>query len=75
MVKVKITRNYQLTVPAEVRDALNIREGDVVEVLVEGDGAVIVTLKRKKITFRVGQTFTVEELEQEVEKARGESVG
>ena len=75
MVRVKITRNYQLTIPAEVRDALGIREGDVVEVLAAGDRAVIVPLKRKRITFRAGQRFTVEELEEEVEKAVGESVG
>ncbi|MEM2237643.1 MAG: hypothetical protein QXR26_06345 [Candidatus Caldarchaeum sp.] len=42
--------------------------------LAEGDRAVIVPWKRKRITFRAGQRFTVEELE-EVERAVRESVG
>jgi len=44
VVRVKITRNYQLTTPAEVRHVLGIREGDVVEMLAADDRAVIVPL-------------------------------
>jgi len=73
MVRVKVTRNSQLTIPAEIRKALGIREGDFVEVLLEGDRAVIMPLRRRRITFRAGFRFTVEELEEEVEKALGES--
>jgi len=33
MAKVKVTRNYQVTIPREVRSKLKLREGEVVEVL------------------------------------------
>ncbi|PSO03975.1 AbrB family transcriptional regulator [Candidatus Marsarchaeota G2 archaeon ECH_B_SAG-G06] len=39
--EVKVTRNYQVTIPAEVRDKLGIRVGDKVLVSVEGDSVVI----------------------------------
>jgi len=31
MAKVKVTRNYQVTIPQEVRAKLGIQEGDVIE--------------------------------------------
>jgi len=37
MERVKVTRNYQVTIPASIRNRLGIREGDILEFLVEGD--------------------------------------
>jgi AbrB family looped-hinge helix DNA binding protein len=37
MERVKVTRNYQVTIPASIRNRLNIHEGDILEFLVEGD--------------------------------------
>ncbi len=33
MAKVKVTRNYQITIPREVRIKLKLKEGEIVEVL------------------------------------------
>ena len=33
----KVTRNGQITLPAAVRQAVNIEEGDLIAVIVEGD--------------------------------------
>ncbi len=33
----KVTRNGQITLPAAVRQAVNIEEGDLIAVVVEGD--------------------------------------
>lgn len=41
----KVTRHGQITLPAAVRRAVNINEGDYVEVRVEGD-IIILTPKR-----------------------------
>jgi AbrB family looped-hinge helix DNA binding protein len=32
LARVKVTRNYQVTIPEEVRDKIKIREGDLMEV-------------------------------------------
>ncbi len=69
MARSKITRNYQITIPAEFRETLGIKEGDTVDILLEGDRLVIMPLKRERITFKAGRKFTIEELEKEVEKA------
>ena len=41
MAVVWVTRNYQITIPAEVRRRLGIKAGDRVVVEVEGDRIVI----------------------------------
>lgn len=44
MPKVKITRNYQVTIPEEVRRKVKLSEGDIVEI--EAIGSEQVILKR-----------------------------
>lgn len=41
----KITRNYQVSIPKGVRDALGLQEGDYVEVE-ERDGEIVMVPKR-----------------------------
>ena len=41
----KITRNYQVSIPKTVRDALGLQEGDYVEVE-ERDGEIVMVPKR-----------------------------
>jgi len=41
----KVTRNFQVSIPKEIRDRLHIEEGDLIEVA-ERDGEIIMTLKR-----------------------------
>ena len=41
----KVTRHGQVTLPASVRRKLGIEEGDLVEVMVEGDKAVLLPKK------------------------------
>jgi AbrB family looped-hinge helix DNA binding protein len=42
---VRITRNFQVSIPKEVRKALSLEEGDLVEVE-ERDGAIIMLPKK-----------------------------
>ncbi|MFP3237069.1 MAG: AbrB/MazE/SpoVT family DNA-binding domain-containing protein, partial [Vulcanisaeta sp.] len=49
--RVKVTRNYQVTIPAEIRSRLGIREGDYVEVTFdEKNGVIIIKPYRIKWT-------------------------
>ena len=72
---VKVTRNYQVTIPATVRAKANIREGDLVEVLYdEEEGAIkIIPVRRKRLTIRLGRRITVEEIEEAIEEALDEA--
>ncbi|ABM81187.1 AbrB/MazE/SpoVT family DNA-binding domain-containing protein [Hyperthermus butylicus] len=72
---VKVTRNYQVTIPATVRAKANIREGDLVEVLYDEDEGVIkiIPVRRKRLTIRLGRRITVEEIEEAIEEALDEA--
>ncbi len=65
---VKVTRNYQVTIPATVRKKAGIREGDYVEVWFDEEEGVIkiAPARRKRLTIRLGRVVTVEEMEEGV---------
>lgn len=68
----KVTRNYQITLPAEIRKALGIKEGELLEVKLEGDKIVIKRLKKKRKTLRFGKNLTSEEIEKSIEEGMQE---
>lgn len=70
----KVTRNYQITIPAEIRKALGIKEGEYLDVELRGDEIVIKRAKRKWKTFRLGREVTEEELERLEEEAMEEEM-
>ncbi len=59
----KVTRNYQITIPAKIRKALGIKEGEYLAVELRGDEIVIKRARKKWKTFRLGRKLTAEELE------------
>ena len=66
MAVVRVTRNYQITIPAEVRKRLGIKVGDRVLVEVEGDRIVIRKAAGGLPRIRLG--LTPEEIERLVEE-------
>ena len=75
MAVIRVTRNYQITIPAEVRRRLGIRVGDRVLVEVEGDKIVIRKASEGLPRIRLGLRLTPEEIDRLVEEgaARGSS--
>lgn len=69
--RVKVTRNYQVTIPVGVREALGIREGDYVEFEVREGVALLKPVKRKWSTVKLGRKLDVEEIEEIAERALG----
>jgi len=72
---IKVTRNYQITIPADVRRRLNISEGDFIKIVYdESEGvAKIIPVKRKRTTVKLGRKISVEEIEKIVEEALNEA--
>ena len=64
----KVTRNYQITIPAEIRKALRIKEGELLEVELKGGRIVIKKLKKERKTLRLGKKMTPEEIEKSIEE-------
>jgi AbrB family looped-hinge helix DNA binding protein len=73
---VKVTRNFQVTIPAVIRDKIGLKEGDIVKVIYdEKEGVIkIVPIKRKRTTIRLGKSISVEEIEEVVEGMISEAV-
>lgn len=61
MALTKVTRHGQITLPRAVREELQIEEGDIIEVRVEGDSIV---LAPKKLIDKSQAYFWTEEWQQ-----------
>ncbi len=73
--RVKVTRNFQVTIPVEIRNKIGLREGDYLEVLLDDRGRIImVKVERKRKTLKAGRKLTPEEIERIIEKGLGETL-
>ncbi len=72
---VKVTRNYQVTIPVDVRDRLGVREGDLVRIVYDEQEGVakIIPVRKRRITIKLGREVSVEEVERLVEEALDEA--
>ena len=65
----KVTRNYQVTIPHEIRQFLNIKEGEYIEFEIEGDKVIIKPLRRKWTATTLGKRISIEEIEEIANRA------
>jgi len=74
--KVKVTRNYQVSIPAEIRRLLNIKLGDVLEVRCDEEKKEIIMRKveERRRTLRAGRDLTPEEIEELIQRGLGDNV-
>jgi len=72
---VKVTRNYQVTIPVDVRDRLGVRGGDLVRIVYDEQEGVakIIPVRKRRITIKLGREVSVEEVERLVEEALDEA--
>lgn len=73
MERVKVTRNYQVTIPASIRNKLGIHEGDILEFYVEEDRIVIKKVLTVRPRIKLGRKLTIEEIERDIERGLNES--
>ena len=64
--KVKVTKNYQITIPAEIRQKLNLKLGDILDVSYNEERNEIVIRKvlEHRKTFKAERKLTSEEIEE-----------
>lgn len=71
MPEVTVTRNHQVTLTKDVREKLDIREGDKVSVNVLGDVALVT--KRDPQAFRDAPSFLPDDFESSLSEMRGDA--
>ena len=68
----KVTRNYQITIPKEIREKLGIKVGDVLILDVEGSKVVLKKEKLELPVLKGGKDLTVEKIEESIRKGMRE---
>jgi len=71
--RVKVTRNYQVTIPASIRNRLGVHEGDILEFYVEEDEIIIKKVSTVRPRIKLGRKLTIEEIERDIERGLNES--
>lgn len=73
MERVKVTRNYQVTIPSSIREVINIKEGDILEVSVENDKIILKKVESKRPRIRLNRKLSIEDIERDIEEGMNES--
>ena len=68
--KVKVTRNYQITIPSEIRRKVGINIGDLLIMTYDEKRGEIIIKKaeERRKTFKIGRKLTPEEIEDFIER-------
>ncbi|MEA2090680.1 MAG: AbrB/MazE/SpoVT family DNA-binding domain-containing protein, partial [Thermoproteota archaeon] len=67
----KVTRNYQITIPADIRARINVERGDVLVMEYREEEGVIkirVPRKGKRKTKKLGNPLGLEDVERSIER-------
>ena len=68
---IKVTRNYQITIPATIREAAGIKQGEYLTITYDQKEKTIKIFprqKEKRLTIRLGRKLTPEEIENAIEE-------
>ena len=69
----KITRNYQVTLPRDIRKVISVREGDEIMFIVEDDRVLLTKSKEDPVISAAGVWKNIKETGAEYQKrARGQ---
>ncbi len=68
----KVTRNYQITIPSDIRKKLGIKVGDVLVVEIEDGKAVIKKSDLELPLLPGGKGLQVEDIEEAIRRGQGE---
>jgi len=68
----KVTRNYQITIPSDVRKKLGINVGDVLVIEIEDGKAVIKKSDLELPLLPGGKGLKVEDIEEAIRRGQGE---
>ena len=69
MTRVKITRNYQVTIPAEIRKKIGLKEGEEVEIYLDESGRILIErVGTRRKTLKYGRKLLPEEIDKIIEK-------
>ncbi len=75
MPSTKVTRNRQVTIPAEIARVVGISEGDILDVKVVKEQVILEKAKRELPTFRIGRRINDMKIEKLIAESAAEVSG
>jgi AbrB family looped-hinge helix DNA binding protein len=70
-----VTRNFQITIPAGIRNALGIKEGDILVVTLETDSVVVRRAATELPKISIGKALSTDDIEKLIEESIEEVAG
>ena len=74
MKQVKVVRNYQITIPSEIRKAIGIKVGDVLLINVVDNKIILEKVKDDLPTFKAGERIEEKDIEEALLKGLKRSI-
>ncbi len=65
---VRVTRNYQVTLPADVRRELGIKIGDLLRITLAGERAIIERVEEDLPSFELGRPVGEEDIAEAIRR-------
>lgn len=67
----KVTRNFQITIPSEIRNKLNINEGEFLDVSLDEKEEVIIvrSYRRRWTTVKLNRRIDQEDIDRAIKEA------
>jgi AbrB family looped-hinge helix DNA binding protein len=72
MERVKVTRNFQITIPSSIRSKINLKEGDILEIYLNGEEIIIRKAKIERPRIKLGKKLTLEDIEKAIQRGEDE---
>ena len=72
---VKVTRNFQVTIPASIRERLGIKVGDLLSVEVDGDRIILRKVVQEIPTIKLGRELTIDDIDRLIEEGLMRNAG
>jgi len=66
----KILKNHEITIPQDIRNLLKIKEGDFLDISIEGEKIVLKKAETEWKTITLGKKLSIEEIEESIDRGR-----
>jgi AbrB family looped-hinge helix DNA binding protein len=72
MERIKVTTDFRITIPSSIRNKINLKEGDILEIYLNGEEIIIRKAKIERPRIRLGKKLTLEDIEKAIQRGEDE---
>jgi AbrB family looped-hinge helix DNA binding protein len=72
MERIKVTTDFRITIPSSIRNKINLKEGDILEIYLNGEEIIIRKAKIERPRIRLCKKLTLEDIEKAIQRGEDE---